>query len=190
MTIPLIVLAVLSAIGGFVGVPGKLFGRPRWNLIEHFLEPVLLPIGSTVEHSGIPAGHHAVSLGLEWGLVALSVAVAAAGIWMAARFYLGSTAFERPQRLAQALPLAHRLLFDKYWIDEIYGALVIRPIHRLAVLFWKVFDELIIDTIFVNGAAFTVELTGDLMRFTTTGNVRNYALSVALAVAVLAAWLW
>ena len=73
---------------------------------------------------------------------------------------------------------------------EIYGALVIRPIHALSIAFWKIVDELVIDTIFVNGAAFTVELTGDLMRFTTTGNVRNYALSVALAVAVLAAWLW
>jgi len=63
-------------------------------------------------------------------------------------------------------------------------------IHRLAIFCWKVIDELIIDTFFVNGTAFTVELTGDLMRFTTTGNVRNYALAVALAVFALAAFLW
>ncbi len=190
MTVPLIVLAVFSTIGGLVGFPGKLFGHSEWNLIESFLQPILLPIGVAIEHSGDPAGHHAVSIGLEWGLVLCSVLVAVMGIWIAARFYLGDRSFERSRRLAEALPMAHKLLFNKYWIDEIYAVLLIRPIHVFAVLCWKVIDELVIDTIFVNGAAFTVELTGDLMRFTTTGNVRNYALSVALAVAVLAAWLW
>jgi len=47
-----------------------------------------------------------------------------------------------------------------------------------------------VDTIFVNGTAFVVELTGDMLRFTTTGNVRNYAMTLALAILALAVWLW
>ncbi|MFV2071182.1 MAG: NADH-quinone oxidoreductase subunit L, partial [Thermoanaerobaculales bacterium] len=85
---------------------------------------------------------------------------------------------------------AHKLLFNKYWVDEIYDAVVIKPIHRLALLCWKIIDVLIIDTLFVNGTAFTVELSGDLLRFLQTGNVRNYALSVALGVLALALILW
>jgi NADH:ubiquinone oxidoreductase subunit 5 (subunit L)/multisubunit Na+/H+ antiporter MnhA subunit len=68
--------------------------------------------------------------------------------------------------------------------------LIDRPIHRLANFLWKVVDELIIDTLFINGAAFTVELTGDVLRFVQTGNVRNYALAVAIAVLALAVFLW
>ncbi len=53
--------------------------------------------------------------------------------------------------------------------------MIVGPIFRFATFCWRVVDELVIDTIFVNGSAFAVELTGDLLRFTTTGNVRNYA---------------
>ncbi len=95
-----------------------------------------------------------------------------------------------PRILADRLPLIYKLLFNKYWIDEIYSALIMRPVHRLAVFLWKIIDELIIDTLFINGAAFTVELTGDVLRFIQTGNVRNYALAVAAAVLALAAVLW
>ncbi len=86
--------------------------------------------------------------------------------------------------------MIYKLLLNKYWVDQIYDALIVMPIYRFAIFCWKVVDELIIDTVFVNGSAFTVELTGDLMRFTTTGNVRNYALAVALAVFALAAFMW
>jgi NADH-quinone oxidoreductase subunit L len=88
------------------------------------------------------------------------------------------------------MPLIHKLLFNKYWIDEIYGALVVRPVHRLGVFLWRIIDELMIDTLFINGAAFTVELTGDVLRFIQTGNVRNYALAIAAAVLALATVLW
>jgi NADH-quinone oxidoreductase subunit L len=186
MTVPLMILGVLSTVGGFIGIPGKLFHHPEWNLIERFLAPILFEI----EHDGSHAAHHAVSLGLEWGLVALSVAVAAAGIWIAATFYLRDEVFARARSLAGSFPFAHRLLFNKYWIDEIYDAVIVRPLHRFAIFCWKVVDQLAIDSVFVNGSAFAVELTGDLLRFTTTGNVRNYALAVAIAVAALAVYLW
>ena len=177
---------MLSTVGGFIGIPGKLFHHPEWNLIEGFLAPIMLEI----EHGEPHAAHHAVSLGLEWGLVALSVAVAAVGIWLAATFYLRDEVFARARALAERFPFAHRLLFNKYWIDEVYDAVIVRPIHRFSIFCWKILDQLAIDSVIVNGSAFAVELTGDLLRFTTTGNVRNYALAVAVAVAALALCLW
>ena len=191
MTIPLIVLGFLSIVGGFIGFPGQLFHKTGWNLIENFLHPVILPLGNT--HGAAAAtGHaaHAVSFGTEWLLVGLSIEVAVGGWLIARRFYLGEGAFALPRILADRLPLIYKLLFNKYWIDEIYSALIMRPVHRLAVFLWKIIDELIIDTLFINGAAFTVELTGDVLRFIQTGNVRNYALAVAAAVLALAAVLW
>jgi NADH-quinone oxidoreductase subunit L len=191
MTVPLIVLGFLSIIGGFIGFPGQLFHKTGWNLIEGFLHPVILPLGEA--HGAAQATEHAVhaiSFGTEWMLVAISVAVAVVGWLIARSFYLGDEAFSLPRKLADRMPLIHKLLFNKYWIDEIYGALVVRPVHRLGVFLWRIIDELMIDTLFINGAAFTVELTGDVLRFIQTGNVRNYALAIAAAVLALATVLW
>ena len=191
MTGPLVILGLLSIVGGFVGFPGQLFGMSGLNLIERFLHPVILPIAAAT-HAAAQSGHaeHAVGLETEWLLVAVSVGVAIIGILIARRFYLGPQAFALPRRLAERLPMVHKLLLGKYWVDEMYHVLIVTPVHQIAMICWKVIDELIIDTLFVNGAAFSVELTGDLVRFTTTGNVRNYALAVALAVFALAAFLW
>ncbi len=191
MTVPLIVLGFLSVVGGFIGFPGQLFHKTGWNLIESFLHPIILPLGDA--HGATEATEHAVhavGLGTEWLLVAISIAIAVVGWLIARRFYLGQGAFALPRRLADLLPRIHKLLFNKYWIDELYGALIVKPVHRLSVFLWKIFDELIIDTLVINGAAFTVELTGDMLRFIQTGNVRNYALAVAAAVLALAAVLW
>ncbi len=193
MTFPLVVLGVLSVVGGFIGFPGQLVHKTGWNLIENFLHPVFPKLGDAASHAAADAAEHAthgVSTGTEWVLVGISVAVAVIGWLVARRFYTGDHAFELPRKLAERLPFLHKLLFNKYWVDEIYDALIVRPIHRLANFLWKVVDELIIDTLFINGAAFTVELTGDVLRFVQTGNVRNYALAVAIAVLALAVFLW
>jgi NADH-quinone oxidoreductase subunit L len=181
-------------------VPGKLFGQPTWNLIEGFMHPILLPLGGG-EHAaaahgeaaagGGEAAHgaHAVSLGVEWGLVFLSLAVAGFGIWLAWKFYSGAEAGVRPRRIAERHPFAYQAVLNKYWVDELYAAAVLRPLHRLAQFCWKVVDVWVIDGT-VNFAAFVTELTGTFLRFLQTGNVRNYALSVALGVLALALMLW
>ncbi len=191
MTLPLIVLGVLSAVGGFVGLPGQLLHLPGINLIEGFLGPVIPPLGAAAGHDG-GAAHaaHGLSTAVEALLMLASVAAAVIGILVARRFYLGPGAFTAPQRLAARLPMLHKLLLNKYWVDEIYATLVVRPVHRLGVVSWRFVDDLLIDTCLVNGPAFTLELAGDLLRFSTTGNVRNYALAVAAAAVGLAALLW
>jgi NADH-quinone oxidoreductase subunit L len=193
MTLPLIVLGVLSAVGGFVGIPGQILHLQGVNLIESFLEPVILPLDAAAHHGDAAAAAHAahgLSVSMELVLIFTSVAVAVAGILLARRFYAGPDAFAAARRLAGRLPALYGLLLNKYWIDEFYAAFVVRPVHRLAVACWRVIDDFVIDTCLVNVPAFAVELTGDLMRFTTTGYVRNYALAVAAAVLALAVLLW
>jgi NADH-quinone oxidoreductase subunit L len=152
MTMPLQVLGVLSIVGGFLGFPGQLFGRPELNRIEHFMEPVILPIGRAshgAEHGAEHAAAH-LPLGLELGLIVLSLAVAGFGIWLASRFYSGAQANERPRRLAERFPFAYKLLLNKYWVDELYDATVIQGSVRLAGLLWEA-DARVIDGA-VNGA--------------------------------------
>jgi len=184
MTLPLVVLAAGAAVGGLLlGFPGQLFGLKNTSFIDGFLGPL-------VHHHGAEHAEHAVSLGLEWGLVLLSVGVAAGGILLAMKWYKKDPEFSVPKALAERFSAAYKLLLNKYWIDELYEAVVIRPIFHAATFCWKIIDVLLIDTIIVNGAAFVTELTGDILRFLQTGNVRNYALSVAVGVIVLAAILW
>ncbi len=188
MTLPLAILGVLSIIGGvLIGFPGHLFDRPGLNAIDGFLHPVIAEIG-TVDHGHEAA--HAVTLEAEWLLLVASVLVALAGWLVARRFYTASDAPSLPERLGRRFPFAHKALMNKYWVDELYDGLVVRPIYRLCMFCWQVIDVVIIDTLFVNGAAFVTELTGDFLRFLQTGNVRNYALSVALGILVLAVVLW
>jgi NADH-quinone oxidoreductase subunit L len=148
MTLPLQILAVLSIVGGLlIGFPGQLFHLEGWSFIDRFMGPVVLQAHGA-EHHG-----HALGLGLEWGLVALSVAVAAAGIFVATRFYLWDPGFTRAGYLAKRFPFAYRLLLNKYWIDELYDAVVVRPTMKLADLLWE-FDARVVDGA-VNGTRHT-----------------------------------
>ncbi len=181
MTVPLIVLAALSLVGGFMGIPGHLFGKPEWNKLEHFLHPILPEIQWAHEHA-----HHAhPSIATEWALVALSLLVAALGIAVALWLYAVKADAKIPETVAKRFAFAHRMLVNKYWVDELYSAVVLEPLYRLAQFCWKVIDVIFIDG-FVNFVAFMTELTGDLMRFLQTGNVRNYALFLAMGILILA----
>jgi NADH-quinone oxidoreductase subunit L len=122
MTLPLQALALGSILAGFLGVPavlGHWAGVP--NLIEHWLEPAFAGAHHALGEvfSAVVPGH-----GVELGLMALSVAIAAGGIGVAWRFYQGD--FAIPQRLAAAFPGIHRLLLEKYRVDELYGAVFVR----------------------------------------------------------------
>ena len=144
MTLPLQILAVLSIVGGLlIGFPGQLFHLEGWSFIDRFLDPVVLSHG---EHAG-----HAVSFGLEWALVLLSVGVAATGIVVAWRFYKLDAGFTRAKALAERFPLVYKLLLNKYWVDEIYGATVIAGTIKLSRFLWE-FDARVVDGA-VNGTA-------------------------------------
>ncbi len=175
MTVPLVVLAALSAIGGFVGLPA-VFGEHA-NRIEAFLSPIFLPLAA---HE---SAEHALPHATEWLLMAASVAVAAGGIALAWKWYAKENG-RVPDRIAAASPALYALVADKFRVDELYDALIVRPFAWTARICWKVIDVLVIDGV-LNAGAFLVELAGDLLRFLQTGNVRNYALTFLLGVVAL-----
>ena len=176
MTVPLVILAALSVVGGWIGLP-KVLGENA-DKFGAFLSPILLPLAITVEGS-----EHVLSISAEWLLMGVSVAAAVAGLLIARNWYVRQQG--RPaEKLAASLPGLYRLVADKFRVDELYDALIVRSFDWLARVLWKVVDVLIIDGI-LNAGAFLVELAGDLLRFLQTGNVRNYALSLFLGLVAL-----
>jgi NADH-quinone oxidoreductase subunit L len=178
MTIPLCILAVGAVVSGWVGLP-KLVSEV--NRFHHWLEPVIASPG------GIAPAEHEMGSGAEAGLIAIAVLIAVAG-WLAARSaYGGNQGLATGYAWAARLPVLHRLLLNKWYVDEIYDRLIVRPLAALSRFFWKVVDTFVIDGA-INAGAFLTELTGDVGRFTTTGNVRNYALYFFLGVILLFWW--
>jgi len=113
MTVPLVMLAFFSATAGFLGVPAALGGSNRF---EHFLAPVFARGGEAAE-----AGAHAAAAHdpMEYALMALSIAAAVAGWFLARRAY-GRAAEGYAEPIAAAAPPLYQALFNKYWVDELY----------------------------------------------------------------------
>ena len=151
MTVPLIILAGLSVIGGWIGWPGSLGGENRF---ERFLEPVLT--GAVTETGAVKIAHHA--LATEYFLMLLSLSIAGAGIWLAYQFY--RTKRIAPELVAGKWPKFYQLLLHKYYVDEIYDAAVVERTKDLGTLLGS-FDANVIDGVGVDGA-------GWLARFGST----------------------
>jgi NADH-quinone oxidoreductase subunit L len=119
----------------------------------------------------------------EFGLMALSSGVALAGIGIAAYFFLWRR--DAAARLAARLAWLHRLLLNKYYVDEVYDAAIVQPIKRTSERgLWKVVDAGIIDGA-VNGTGSLVNGASAILRRLQTGSVRAYALSVFVGVVVI-----
>jgi NADH-quinone oxidoreductase subunit L len=142
MTVPLMILAGLSVVGGWIGWPGSLGGENRF---ERFLEPVLA--GALSETGAIKIAHH--GLAKEIFLMVLSLSIAVAGIWLAYEFYRSKRI--APELLAEKLPRAYQLLLHKYYVDEIYDALIVNRVKDLSTLF-GLLDAKVIDGMGVDGA--------------------------------------
>jgi len=178
MTWPLKILGVGSAVVGLIGVGKAVTFNVDINWFEHFLHPVA---------PAVELEHHA-PLSVEWALIVLSVAVASFGIWLATRFYFGPAAGATPRSIAERVPALYRTVANKYYVDEIYDRIVVRPLAWVSRFSWKGIDTVAIDGT-LNASAFFTEITGDLLRFIQTGNVRNYALMVLGGAMLAAAWL-
>jgi len=173
MTIPLWILALGAVVSGAAGFPWN-------NWLHHWFEPI------TERPVGLPevAEHHVSVLLLA--LVASAVAIAS--IWLASRVYGRDRGLAGDQTFEQRWPAFHRLLENKYYVDELYDRIIVRPLAALATFFWKGVDTMIIDGA-VNAGATATEVAGEVGRFSTTGNVRNYALYFFAGVIVLFVWL-
>ncbi len=142
MTVPLAILAFLSIIGGWFALP-VLWGEK--NTFGQFLEPVLR--GVIPETGSMELGPH--TLFKEYLLMAVSVAVAGVGIWLAYQIFLVKPKMH--ERIAAAWPRLHSLLLHKYYVDEIYDALFVNRIKDLSIALGLV-DAKLIDGVGVDGA--------------------------------------
>jgi NADH-quinone oxidoreductase subunit L len=185
MTVPLMVLAAGAVFAGYAGVSKVLaFGRDV-NWIHHFLEPVVGGHGEAAAAHGAAEAVHHLSVGAEWALIAVAVVTAIAGILVARAFYGGGRGIEDGEDvLAGKLGGVHRVLSHKYWVDEVYAAAIVRPLAALSRGFFKWVDGFLIDGL-LHTSATIAELTGDLGRFTTTGNARNYVLYFFIGIVIL-----
>jgi len=172
MTIPLMILAVLSVIGGYVGIPKSLGGG---NGFEHFLSPVFGEKGEMAIHSPLT----------EYLVMAVSVAVALLGIFFAYRFYIKTP--ELPKRLAERFRFPYKVLLNKYYVDELYFKIIVNPLLKFATFLWQFFDIKIIDGM-ANGLAGLVYWFAGVGRKIQTGYVRNYALGMVLGALVILAY--
>jgi len=169
MTIPLIVLAFFSVVAGYIGLP-VVFGHGL-NLFDQFLEPVLT--GAAETH---------LSLSTEWLLIIISSLIALAGIGLAYLFYQKSP--HLPHLLVSKFPGLYRLLYNKYYVDELYEAAFVNPLVKGSEAVYYNFDLPVIDGA-VNGSARTMNFFGRILSLIQTGLIRDYALIFILGVAII-----
>lgn len=173
MTIPLVVLAVLSVIGGFIGIPETLGGH-HW--LAHFLAPVFEPSATVLPRTESVAS-------TEYLLMAASVAGALAALAYAYVRYVKNA--HVPAADTEERPGAVSLSYHKFYIDEIYDWLIRKPLDALSVFFYRVVDLLAIDG-FINGLGKLSVRSGKGLRLLQTGNVGFYIfMMVASIIAIL-----
>ncbi|MBI4465594.1 MAG: NADH-quinone oxidoreductase subunit L [Acidobacteria bacterium] len=177
MTWPLIVLAFLSVVGGWVALP-FLWGGRDWN---QFLEPAFRLAALPVES----APHHSASA--ELILLIISLLASVSGIALAFVFYLRRP--EWPEAVASRFRRVHTLLVNKYFVDEMYRFLFVRPVVAGSTeLLWKGVDMEAIDGT-VHRAARRTRGLGNALRKMQSGNLRSYAAWVVIGTILLISFL-
>ncbi len=180
MTIPLIVLAVLSVFGGYIGVPqllGSLIGWHHSDIFVNYLAPVFHTAPALPE----------MAVPTESLLMIGSIAMAILGVFAAWYVYLKSK-MKTAQSAAGALPGVYRLLLNKYYVDEIYNAVIIRPMMLFSEVFlWKFFDVKIVDGA-VNGSASLTQRASNRIRKIQTGDFQVYVMLFLIGVITVLAY--
>ncbi len=170
MTVPLMILAIGSALVGLVGIPIIQGGHK----FKEFLAPSIM----------YSAGHHEAHypISFEVGLMLFSMTVAVAGILTAYRMYIRKP--ELPGILTEKYKTAYDLIYHKYYVDEIYDMAVVEPIKDGSNFLWQGVDVKVIDGT-VNGSAGIVAWLSAHVRKLETGFLQNYALAIVLGVALI-----
>ncbi|MBI4041707.1 MAG: NADH-quinone oxidoreductase subunit L [Deltaproteobacteria bacterium] len=173
MALSLIVLALLSAIGGWIGVP-HIFH------IDHFLNHFLGPVFQTLPEShGTPA--------TEWGLMAWTTLTSlGVAIWTFLSFHTDKAWLTHFKLKFSKL---HRLIEQKYYVDEFYHFMLVAPIRNLCIFAWKKIDTLFIDGFF-NGLASWATALGLKLSLLQNGNTQTYAIIFMIGVIGILMSLW
>jgi NADH-quinone oxidoreductase subunit L len=199
MVIPLVILAVLSVIGGYVGVPGSLGGNNRF---DKFLGPVF--------HGSAPANAQHTAMGekgapeketegpepktavsTELMFTGISIVAALLGWGLAWQLYYRRP--ELPEKIAASMAGGYQFLLHKYYVDELYSAIFVRPlIDGSTRILWHGLDQKVIDAA-VNDSGDAARHVSDEVRHMQSGNIRSYAGWIAAGSAVVIAfmvWMW
>ena len=173
MTIPLVVLAILSVFGGLIGVP-EVLGGHHW--LAQFLSPVLV-YTKAVSGEAVPLDH-----ATEYLLMGISVGAALLAIGIAYVTYVSRKVL--PISDAENRSFLSKLSYHKFYIDEVYEALITRPLDAISTFFYKVVDKLGIDGL-VNGAGTTAKEASKTLRLIQTGNVGFYIFMMVAGIVAL-----
>jgi len=168
ITVPLVVLAILSTIGGFLGMPAVFSGH---HLFGNYLEPV-------ITHPAF-AGHAEPSHFFEYMLMGISVAVAAIAIFIAVRKYSKRPELGEPQGLG-------KVLSNKWYVDELYNSVIVYPLGYLGSVLKNVVEKSGIDGL-VNGVGAFIQYSSRRLRLVQNGRVGNYILLMVFSILIL--WL-
>ncbi len=180
MTVPLIVLAFLSIIGGFIGIP-EVFSGDHGNRFHNWLAPIFRTAERKLEHFGTHSHTE------ELILMSLSVFGAAAAIWFARYVYLNKPSIA--METAYKFKGLYNLLWNKYFVDEIYDATIVNPIVKGSrSVLWKFTDNLIIDGL-INGTAKAIDAFATAVRKIQTGVTQFYAVVMVLGIAAALFWI-
>ncbi len=181
MTIPLIVLGVLSAIGGFIGIP-ELFSGEGGNAFTNWLEPVFKNAHDKLTTYGGGGTHFEEVL-----FMTITVVGAIAAIWYVRYIYLKNP--KVADSYSKRFKGTYKLFLNKYFVDEIYEAAIIKPIVRGSeVILWKIADIKLIDG-FVNGVASLIGGISSKIRKIQTGVAQIYALVMMLGIVAALFWI-
>jgi NADH-quinone oxidoreductase subunit L len=177
MLVPLMILAVLSIIGGWMAAPA-FWGGPDY--FAKFIEPAFAQ-GTAVNAEAMEATAHALEIPLA------VVAVVAALLGFAVAFWLYLKQPGKPEQLAKSMRGLYNTLLHKYYVDEIYAALIVKPLLWFSTsVLWQTIDVRTIDAT-VNGIAEGATDIGDGVRHTQSGNTRSYAVWVVIGALVIIA---
>jgi NADH-quinone oxidoreductase subunit L len=174
MLLPLVVLAILSIVGGWVGVPHAMGG------VDHFAD-WLAPLFPHATHDG---GNESTELfmglgSMTWGAV-----------WAVLAWILYSQHREWSDRMAARFKRTYTTLVQLYYVDEIYDAVIVLPLLWISrTILWRTIDATIIDKVFVTGSAQVAQLAGRIGTAMETGLVPHYVFLLVLGSAVVLGWL-
>ncbi|HEU4718429.1 MAG TPA: NADH-quinone oxidoreductase subunit L [Bacteroidia bacterium] len=170
MTVPLMILAGLAAVAGFLGIPNA-----HQHLLYNFLEP-----GYGYAKTWIEGPSHFG--GEELKLMLIAIASAGAAIYLAFMIYRKNNVL--PKEKEEDMPKIQRVIFHKYYVDEFYDAVIRKPLDWLSEMFYKFFELKFIDGI-VNGIGSGVKWMGSMARYVQTGSIGFYLFAMSLAVMLI-----
>jgi NADH-quinone oxidoreductase subunit L len=170
ITVVLWILAIGAIVVGFLAIPDAVV--PGFDYFGEWLAPVLPPLA------------HEETAVRFWEFAAIALGVALVGIGIAALLY-GKGVSQRVRNFVARAPRLYKLVFNKYYIDELYDYTIVRPIKGLAFICWKAFDAFVIDLLFVNGIGFIVSGIGKLSKYLQNGDLQRYIVALIVGGAVI-----